>query len=141
MGKNLEWQVAQGLLGTLYPLAGVALCERNTKVFANGLCFAGLRGPGDLGFGGLRESFEVCNAISEVFVFNARLKAEFVLDSAGECYDKIECGAADVLVVFLEIDELKTKLTPSTEDPPSQSHHHARLRGPKRSSPNSGPQR
>lgn len=78
--QDLEWQVAEGLLGALDPLTGVRLGKRNAQEFTSRLQFAVFAGLGNVDFSSLGEGVEILDALLEVRVVNTRLESKSVLD-------------------------------------------------------------
>jgi hypothetical protein len=91
--QDLKRQVAEGLLGTLDPLARVRLCKGDTEELSNCLDLACLRRGRDIYIGCLCESFKEFDAFTEIWVIDTRLEPQAVLYGACEGIEEVQCGS------------------------------------------------
>lgn len=94
MVENLQWEVAQGLLGSFDQFARVGFGERDTQVLSSrfpeslwwrvhDIVVVGITGKG----------IHVANEAGEIFVGNIRLETKLVLEGDGECQNQIHRSA------------------------------------------------
>lgn len=83
VGKNLQRQVSERLLGALDPLTRIRLGESDTQVFAQSLQFSMFRWLGDFRLSRFGKGFQITNALAQMGVVNTGFETELVLDGEG----------------------------------------------------------